>query len=165
MTSTIEINDQRSSDCDIRSNHSTQHNIVPIETIEPAKSHGRLRIAAILLALALSLFIAALDTTIVATAIPTISSELHSASGYSWIGGAYLLANAAGAPIWAKISDIWGRKPILLVAVAIFGGGSLMCALSNSMEMLIAARALQGVASGGLMQLVNIVISDIFSMR
>ena len=100
-----------------------------------------------------------------ATAIPTIASDLHSTAGYSWIGGAYLLATAAGSPIWATLSDIWGRKPILLVAVAIFGGGSLMCALSNSMEMLIAARALQGVASGGLMQLVNIVISDIFSMR
>lgn len=103
--------------------------------------------------------------TIVATAIPTISSELHSASGYLWIGGAYLLANAAGAPVWAKISDIWGRKPILLVAVAMFLGSSIMCALANSMEMLIVARALQGTAGGGLLGLVNIVISDIFSMR
>lgn len=113
----------------------------------------------------LSLFIAALDTTIVATAVPSISSDLHSAAGYLWIGGAYLLANAAGAPVWGKVSDIWGRKPIMLVAVAIFGGGSIMCALANSMEMLIIARALQGTGGGGLMQLVNIVISDIFSMR
>ena len=100
-----------------------------------------------------------------ATAIPTISSDLHSASGYLWIGGAYLLATAAGAPVWAKISDIWGRKPILLAAVAMFLGSSIMSALANSMEMLIVARALQGTAGGGLLQLVNIVISDIFSMR
>lgn len=103
--------------------------------------------------------------TIVATAIPTISADLHSAAGYLWIGGAYLLANAAGAPVWAKVSDIWGRKPILLVAVAIFLGSSIMCALAKSMQMLIIARAIQGTAAGGLLQLVNIVISDIFSMR
>lgn len=103
--------------------------------------------------------------TIVATAIPTISSELHSASGYLWIGGAYLLANATAAPVWAKLSDIWGRKPMLLIAVAIFLGASIICALARSMKVLIIGRALQGTAGGGLFQLVNIVISDIFSMR
>lgn len=103
--------------------------------------------------------------TIVATAIPTISSELHSASGYLWIGGAYLLANAAAAPVWAKLSDIWGRKPMLLIAVALFLGSSIVCALAQSMRVLIVGRALQGTAGGGLFQLVNIVISDIFSMR
>ncbi|KAL9596022.1 MAG: hypothetical protein Q9219_006073 [cf. Caloplaca sp. 3 TL-2023] len=145
---------------------------------------SRIRIAAILLALAvgliplptpfpspaelqtqLSLFIAALDMTIVATAIPTISADLKSASGYLWIGGAYLLANAAGAPLWAKLSDIWGRKPILLAAVTLFAGSSVVCALASSIEMLIVGRSFQGTAGGGLLQLVNIVISDIFSMR
>lgn len=113
----------------------------------------------------LSLFIAALDMTIVATAIPTISSDLHSAAGYSWIGGAYLLANAAGAPVWAKLSDIWGRKPMLLIAAAVFLGSSIICALAQSINVLIVGRALQGTAGGGLIQLVNIVISDIFSIR
>ena len=113
----------------------------------------------------LSLFIAALDMTIVATAIPTISSDLHSASGYLWIGGAYLLANAAGAPVWAKLSDIWGRKPMLLTAVAMFLGSSIICASAQSVKVLIVGRALQGTAGGGLLQLVNIIISDIFSMR
>ncbi|KAL8800250.1 MAG: hypothetical protein Q9182_005306 [Xanthomendoza sp. 2 TL-2023] len=103
--------------------------------------------------------------TIVATAIPTISSELNSASGYLWIGGAYLLANAAGAPLWAKLSDIWGRKPILLAAVTMFAASSVVCAMAKSIKMLIVGRAFQGTAGGGLLQLVNIVISDIFSMR
>lgn len=113
----------------------------------------------------LSLFIAALDMSIVATAIPTISAELRSASGYSWIGGAYLIANAAGAPLWSKLSDIWGRKLIILIAIAMFLGSSIICALARSMKILIIGRALQGTAGGGLIQLVNIVISDIFSMR
>ena len=113
----------------------------------------------------MSLFIAALDQTIIATAVPTIAFELHSASGYVWIGGAYLLANAAAGPIWAKLSDIWGRKPILLIAVSGFFFSSMICALAVDMKMLIIGRALQGTAAGGLMQLVIITISDIFSMR
>lgn len=111
------------------------------------------------------MFVAALDQTIVATAIPTIAAKLHSASGYTWIGGAYLLANAAGACIWAKLSDIWGRKLILLIAVAWFFVSSIICAVAVNMQMLIAGRALQGVAGGGLLQLVTIVISDLFSVR
>ena len=108
---------------------------------------------------------AALDQTIIATSIPTITADLRSAAGYVWIGGAYLLANAATGPIWTKCSDIWGRKPALLVAVVIFAVASLIAALSTNMPMLIAARALQGTAGGGLMLLVTITISDLFSMR
>jgi MFS family permease len=111
------------------------------------------------------MFTTALDQTIVSTAVPTITSELHSASGYVWIGGAYLLANAAGGPIWAKISDIWGRKPILLTAVAMFFASSVLCAEASSMKMLIVGRSLQGTAGGGMIQLVMITISDIFSIR
>ena len=130
-----------------------------------AASRSKFRITMILIACFLSLFIAALDVTIVATAVPTITSELHSPSGYAWIGGAYLIATAAGSPIWGKLSDIWGRKIMLLAAVALFIGSSVLCALAVNMTMLIAGRALQGVAGGGLIMLVNIVISDVFSMR
>ncbi|KAB5572146.1 MFS multidrug transporter-like protein [Coniochaeta sp. 2T2.1] len=132
---------------------------------EASKPRTKLRLAAILSALYIALFIAALDQTIVSIAIPTITSDLHSASGYVWIGGAYLLAAAATGPTWAKCSDIWGRKPLLLAAVAMFAAPSILAALSSSMTMLIAARALQGVASGGLTQLVSIVIADLFSVR
>jgi hypothetical protein len=86
------------------------------------------RTATILIALYLTLFIAALDQTIIATAIPTITASLDSASGYTWIGGAYLIANAAAGPIWTKLSDIWGRKPLLLGSVAWFFGASVVCA-------------------------------------
>ena len=137
----------------------------PETTDNGEKNRSKFRITMILTALFLSLFLAALDATIVATAVPTITNDLDSPSGYAWIGGAYLISNAAAAPIWAKLSDIWGRKPILLSAVALFIFASIICALAVDMKMLIAGRAVQGTASGGLIMMVNICISDIFSMR
>ncbi|KAJ5164155.1 uncharacterized protein N7500_005985 [Penicillium coprophilum] len=131
----------------------------------PSKGRSKIQVTAIMVALALAMFIAALDQTIMATAIPTIAAYFHSSAGYTWIGGAYLLSSAASACIWAKLSDIWGRKPILLLAVAWFFLSSILCAAATSMEMLIAGRALQGVAGGGLLQLVTIIISDLFSVR
>jgi MFS family permease len=112
-----------------------------------------------------TLFISALNTTIVATAIPTITSDLHSAAGYSWIGGAYVIANTAASPVWVKLSDIWGRKPILLAGVGLYFGASILCAAARNIVMLIVGRALQGAAGAGVGQLVNVVISDMFSMR
>ena len=132
---------------------------------EAPVSRSKFRLAAIIGALYLSLFLAALDATIVSTAIPTISAHFQSASGYTWIGGAYLLSNAATGPIWAKLSDIWGRKPIVLAAVAVFFSSSIVCATSISMGMLIAGRAVQGAAGGGLVLLANICVSDLFDMR
>uniref|UniRef100_A0A093VRA1 Putative transporter C3H1.06c n=1 Tax=Talaromyces marneffei PM1 TaxID=1077442 RepID=A0A093VRA1_TALMA len=126
---------------------------------------GRFRIAATMLALGLALFVAALDQTIVATIIPTVVSDLHSAAGYVWIGGAYLLANAAAANIWANMSDIWGRKLILLSATALFLGSSIICAESVDMTMMIVGRSIQGVAGAGILQMVTITISDLFSVR
>jgi MFS family permease len=109
--------------------------------------------------------VAALDQTIMTTSIPTISHELKSSSGFVWIGGAYLLANAVAAPIWTKISDIWGRKPVLLVIVAWFFFSSIICATAQSMNILIVGRALQGTAGGGLINMVNVILSDLFSLR
>ncbi|KAI4679133.1 uncharacterized protein J4E88_006426 [Alternaria novae-zelandiae] len=126
---------------------------------------SRLRMVAIITALFLSLFVSALDATIVSTALPTISRDLNSATGYTWIGGAYLLANAASGPIWAKLSDIWGRKPIMLAALAIFFASSAVCATAKTMQELIIGRAFQGTAGGGLILLVHVCISDLFSLR
>lgn len=90
---------------------------------------------------------------------------MNSAAGYVWIGGGYQLANAAAGPIWAKVSDIWGRKPIILAAVALFFASSIICAEAVDMKMLIIGRSLQGTAGGGISQLVMITISDLFSVR
>ncbi|KAH8682088.1 major facilitator superfamily-domain-containing protein [Xylariales sp. PMI_506] len=137
----------------------------PHDDDEPEAQRTRLETVLIIFALCSALFLAALDITIVSTAVPTIVADFNSSSGYTWIGSAYMLANAAAAPSWGKISDIWGRKPILLVAVAVFWVGSLICALSRNIGMLIVARAIQGVGAGGIVVLVNICISDLFSMR
>lgn len=90
---------------------------------------------------------------------------MHSASGYTWIGSAYVLATAAAGPVLAKLSDIWGRKLILLGSIAGFGLASVMAAASRTMATLIAARAIQGASAGGIGQLVSITISDLFSLR
>jgi hypothetical protein len=131
----------------------------------PEETRTRLQTTFIILALASALFLAALDVTIVTVAVPTIAQEFHSTAGYTWIGSAYMLAAAASSPVWGKISDIWGRKPIMLIAVGVFWVGSLLSAVSVNMGMLIVARALQGVGGGGIVILVNVCISDLFSMR
>ncbi len=94
------------------------------------------------------------------------SAHLKSSEAdYTWINSSYLLAAAASTPTWGKFSDIWGRKPVLLLANMVFLGGSLISALSINVKMLIGGRVIQGIGGGGLIILSNICISDLFSMR
>jgi MFS family permease len=113
----------------------------------------------------LSIFTLALDQTIIITLVLTITLKLYLASGYIWIGSGYLLANAAAGLIWAKLLDIWGRKPIFLIAIAMFFGSLIIFAEARNIKMVIIGRVLQGIASGGMVQLVMIIIFDIFSIR
>jgi MFS family permease len=112
-----------------------------------------------------SVFLAALDMTIVTTALPTISDYFQSALGYTLVGSAFLLAAAASTPNWGKLSDIWGRKLVLLSAIAMFFIGSALCGAAVSIAMLVAGRAVQGGGAGGILSLVNIIIGDLFSQR
>lgn len=123
------------------------------------------QVTLIMVALCLAVFLAALDVTIITTALPTISEYFHSSAGYTWIGSAFLLANCASIPAWGKVSDIFGRKPMILLANIIFMVGSLIAALSYNIGMLIAARAIQGLGAGGLIILVNILIGDLFPLH
>ncbi|KAL2437086.1 Efflux pump dotC [Exophiala dermatitidis] len=135
-------------------------------TESQADKFSKGRIFIVMFSLGMALFLAALDVTIITTALPTIADHFQaSAAGYTWVGSAYLLANAASVPLWGKISDIWGRKPIIMLANVIFLAGSLIAALSTSIGMLIGARVIQGIGGGGLVILVNICIADLFSMR
>lgn len=118
-----------------------------------------------MLSLSASVFVSALDITIISTASPAIASHFQSASGYAWIGSTYTLANTATMPTWGKISDIWGRKPLLLAGLVVFFVGSLICAVADSISLLLAGRAIQGVGSAGLNILVNICVSDLFALR
>jgi hypothetical protein len=127
--------------------------------------HPKIRITAIMASLCASVFVAAIDMTIITTALPAIAENFHSASGYQWVGSSYVLGCTASTPSWGKVSDIWGRKPILLLAILIFAAGSLICALGKSMAVFLAGRAIQGIGGSGLLTLVNVAISDLFSMR
>ncbi|KAL4897706.1 major facilitator superfamily domain-containing protein [Aspergillus ambiguus] len=131
-----------------------------------AQKLGKKKVFIVMFALCMVLFLAALDMTIVSTALPTMAAHFHaSESGYSWMASAYMLANAACVPLWGKISDIWGRKPIILLANAVFLVASLICALAVNLPMIIAGRALQGIGGGGIIVLANISVSDLFSVR
>ncbi|KAJ5864727.1 Major facilitator superfamily domain general substrate transporter [Penicillium soppii] len=135
-------------------------------TPSQAAKMGKKKIIAVMAALCLALFLAALDMTIISTALPTIAAQFGaSESGFSWIASSYLLANAACIPLWGKISDIWGRKRIIVLANVAFLVGSLICALAKNMAMILAGRAIQGVGGGGIIILANISVSDLFSMR
>ncbi len=115
--------------------------------------------------LLLAMLLAALDQTIVATALPTIVGDLGGLNRLSWVVTAYLLAQTVVTPLYGKIGDLYGRKLILQAAVVIFLAGSALCGLSGSMGQLIAFRALQGLGGGGLMVTTMAVVGDIVSPR
>jgi EmrB/QacA subfamily drug resistance transporter len=115
--------------------------------------------AGVMLALAVS----ALDTTVVGTAMPTIIGQLGGLSEYSWVFSGYLLAATTTVPLYAKLADVHGRKPIFMLGLALFVGGSALCGLSRSMIELIGFRALQGVGAGALQPIAFTIVGDIFS--
>ncbi|KAJ6551403.1 major facilitator superfamily domain-containing protein [Mycena capillaripes] len=116
-------------------------------------------------ALMLAAFLAALDQTIVATALPTIVAELGGGNNYSWVASAYLIVAAAMCPVYGKLSEIFGRKLVLYPSIALFLVGSALCGVAQSMTWLIAARTIQGIGGGGIVQLVQIIIADIVSLE
>ncbi len=126
---------------------------------------SRRQLRAILAALMLTLMLAALDQTIVATALPTISSDLGGLDSLSWVVTAYLLAATASTPIWGKLSDLHGRKVMLQVAVAVFVVGSALAGISQDLPQLVVTRAIQGLGGGGIMVLVLAVIADLVPPR
>ncbi|KAJ1936654.1 hypothetical protein FBU59_004985, partial [Linderina macrospora] len=111
------------------------------------------------------LFIASLDMTIIATVYVEIADNFSSLSRAEWTVTSYMLASTALQPLYGKFSDILGRVEAIVVAVVLFLIGSVMCALSNSMSMLIASRAVQGLGGGGLVSLIFVVAADILSER
>ena len=124
-----------------------------------------LQVRSIVVGLMTAMFLAALDQTIVATALPTIGLALGDAGNLPWIVTAYLLASTAVTPLYGKLSDIHGRRIMLLIAIATFSLGSLCCALAPSMGTLALARGLQGVGGGGLIALSQTIIGDIMSPK
>jgi EmrB/QacA subfamily drug resistance transporter len=113
----------------------------------------------------LSMFLGALDQTIVATALPTIGRNFADVENLSWVVTAYLLTGTAVTPLYGKLSDIHGRRGVMIAAIAIFVIGSVACALAPNMIALVFARGLQGIGGGGLMALSQTIIADIVSPR
>jgi EmrB/QacA subfamily drug resistance transporter len=112
----------------------------------------------------LSLFLASMESTVVATAMPTIVGQLGGLEHYSWVFSAFMLASTTVVPLYGKLSDIYGRRIMYIIAMALFLIGSVLCGMSGSMTQLIFARALQGIGAGGIMPLAFIMIGEMFSL-
>jgi EmrB/QacA subfamily drug resistance transporter len=133
------------------------------QPVQAERSHAEIMV--IIGALMLAMFLAALDQTIVSTALPKIASDLHGLSKYSWVATAYLLTSAVATPLYGKISDMFGRKRVFQSAIIIFLIGSMLCGAAQTMNQLIVFRALQGIGAGGLMTLVFTIIGDVIPPR
>ena len=132
----------------------------PIQRAEPER-----RVAVIFGGLMLVLLLAALDQTIVSTALPTIVGDLGGLAHLSWVVSAYLLAQTAVTPVYGKLGDLYGRKLILQVAIVIFLAGSALCGAAQNMTELIGFRAIQGLGGGGLIVLTQATVGDVVSPR
>ena len=119
----------------------------------------------IIIALMLGMALAALDTTIVGTALPSIVGKLGGITLYSWVFSAYLLTSTTTVPIYGKLADLFGRKPVFLFGTAVFLIGSAACGAAQSMEQLIIFRAIQGLGAGAVLPIVLTIIGDIFPLE
>lgn len=113
----------------------------------------------------LGLFMASMEATVIATAMPTIVSDLGGLAIYSWAFTVYMLASTTTVPIYGKLSDIYGRRPIFVIALLVFIISSLLCGMAQSMEQLILFRTLQGLGAGGVIPLVFVIVGDIFTFE
>jgi EmrB/QacA subfamily drug resistance transporter len=132
--------------------------------VEQEQLTGR-ALRTVFVALMLGMFLAALDQTIVSTALPTIVGDLGGLNHLSWVVTSYLLASTVSTPLYGKLGDMMGRKPVFMAAILIFLAGSMLAGLSQTMGELIGFRALQGIGAGGLMVGAQAIIGDIVPPR
>jgi EmrB/QacA subfamily drug resistance transporter len=126
---------------------------------------SRNRIIFVTAGIMLSLFMASMESTVVATAMPTIVGQLGGLEHYSWVFSAFMLASTTTVPIYGKLSDIYGRRNLYVFAMALFLIGSVLCGLANSMTTLIFARTIQGIGAGGILPLAFILIGEMFTLE
>src|SRR5262245_61043223 len=120
---------------------------------------------AVTLALALVTALAALEGTIVSTAMPTIIGDLNGLAVYSWVFSLYLLTATVTMPLYGRLADIYGRRRVLLTAIVLFVTGAVSCALARTMPQLIVARGLQGLGAGGLLPVAITVVADLYNLQ
>src|SRR5262245_27277309 len=114
--------------------------------------------------LLLCLFLAALEATVVSTAMPTVVASLGGLDHYSWVFSAYLLTSTASVPLWGRLSDLYGRRRLYLWAIGLFLIGSMLAGVSQSMPQLVVFRAVQGLGAGGLIPLALTIIGEIYTL-
>ncbi|KAJ3339159.1 hypothetical protein HDU93_008545 [Gonapodya sp. JEL0774] len=134
-------------------------------TAENGMEYSPVQFVLLFVGLALAVFLAALDQTIVSVAIPSIVTDFQTFSGLSWVGTAYFLGSVPLIPTYGKFAEAFGRKPVFMVAIAVFEIGSLICGLAPNMNTLIVGRAIAGLGGGAMLPLVIIIISDLVSLR
>ncbi|MET9223187.1 MDR family MFS transporter [Streptomyces sp. NPDC003300] len=144
---------------------SAQADAAPAGTAAPPTEYTHRQIMVILSGLLLGMFLAALDQTVVSTAIYKIGESLNGLTAQAWVTTAFLITSTISTPLYGKLSDQYGRKPFFLFAIAIFIVGSALCMLSTSMYMLAGFRALQGIGAGGLFSLALAIVGDIIPPR
>ena len=119
----------------------------------------------IVIAIMVAMFLAAFEGTVVTTAMPTISKSLNGFNLISWVFSAYLLTSAVSTPIYGKLSDLYGRKKMIIIGIIIFISGSFLCALSQTMVQLILFRTLQGIGAGSILTISYTIIGDVFELE
>ncbi|HZG43290.1 MAG TPA: MFS transporter [Longimicrobium sp.] len=115
--------------------------------------------------LLLAMFMAAVEGTIIATAMPSIAAELGGFSLYSWVFSSYLLMQAVAIPIMGKLSDLVGRKPVFIAGVVVFLAGSVLCGFARTMPMLVAFRFVQGLGAGAVQPITTTLAGDLYSIE
>src|SRR3954453_1125068 len=133
--------------------------------LEAAKPAGHRQVLVSFSGLLLAMLLAALDGTIVATALPVIATQLGGIDRLSWVITAYLVAETVVTPVWGKLGDLYGRKRMLQIAIIIFLAGSALCGVTQSMTQLVLSRAVQGVGGGALMVTTQAAVGDIVAPR
>jgi EmrB/QacA subfamily drug resistance transporter len=139
-----------------------------VHTPSPSGPRGappRARRGATVAALLLTMFMAAMEMTVVSTAMPTVVAELGGAGHYAWVFSAYMLTSTVTVPVYGKLADLYGRKPVLLASMALFLLGSMASGQARSMTQLIVFRAVQGLGAGGMQPMALTVIGDIFDIE
>src|SRR5262245_61472620 len=130
-------------------------------TTAPAESSSRRTL--VLAAAMMAIFMAAVESTIVATAMPSIVADLGGFSLFSWVFTAYLLAQAVTIPIYGRLADLHGRKPVFFAGTSVFLVASTLCGFAHTMPVLVALRALQGLGAGAIQPIATTIVGDIYT--
>ena len=119
----------------------------------------------VLIALMLSTALVAIDSTVIATAVPSVVAELGGFAQFPWLFSVYLLAQAVTVPVYGKLADLFGRKPVMLVGIGLFLVGSILCGFAWSMGALIAFRAVQGLGAGAVQPMAMTIVGDLYTLE